>query len=104
DGLVQPRFEIAAGVFGINRVRSEIGGHEKIRTAGYDVNSNVKAGLQAVADAKHDYAIAFLHVAHKPGTPVTSKSGNTLSPEQAVDLVSRNAKPFKPGLGLLFLY
>ena len=72
DKLVQPRFLQDAGKFGMDRL--VIAGHEDQSAHGMETvyylkpkNENETSLLRSANAAKRDYAIGFIHCAHKPG-------------------------------------
>lgn len=72
DELVQPRFLQDAGKFGMERL--VIVGHEDQSSRGMEAVYHLKAQSKTEEDllhsanaARRDYAIGFIHCAHKPG-------------------------------------
>ena len=89
DKLVQPRFLQDAGKFGMDRL--VIVGHEdqsdhKDETV-YQLeaqNGKEKTLLHAANAAKRDYAIGFLHCAHKPGKFLPKSKTNAGSTSESI--------------------
>jgi hypothetical protein len=81
DSVVQPRFLQEAGTFGLRRLAT-VNGHEPvIFTAETKAEEKVLDDVDAL---KHDYFVAFLHVAHKPGKYVQPQPGGaarTVAPD-----------------------
>ena len=72
DSIVQPRFQLNAGRFGVDRV-VHLEGHSPV--GWIDPSSHSEAQQFAVVNASHrSYVIAFLHCVHKPGAHVDPRT------------------------------
>lgn len=103
DALVQPRFQEASGLFGLDRIPPAISGHDKVRRAESDPNAGIQADLKAIADSRRDYVMGFLHIAHKPGMPATDPAGDRPTAANSPGAKKIRA-PFKPYLKLMFVF
>jgi hypothetical protein len=86
DALVQPRFQLSMGEFGIDRVASSLQGHPKVGLMA-DETSSEQRQERVIEHMGRPFILAMLHCAHRPGRfnsdrstelDLTSDHGTTL--------------------------
>ena len=113
DGIVQPRFYVEAGAFGLSRLAPLISGHESasrvmltvpknngndtgaatlqtsqasIVRSRYGLTEHDMEVLKAVRAQNRDYQVGFLHTTHVPGRQrfqMTAQGGARTAPQEA---------------------
>ncbi|HLK57047.1 MAG TPA: hypothetical protein VKU00_10805 [Chthonomonadaceae bacterium] len=103
DSVVQPLFQETAAFFGTDRMQPAINGHESVRRMDDSRDVDAKYALEGIAEARHDYVIAFLHTVHKPGMFSVYGPKGIKDGIKQIEAPHSPASSFKPSLSLLFL-
>lgn len=101
DGVIQCRFQEDLSQFGISRMVPEVHGHVQVNWM-TQLSKSQQERVQEANGRKLGYSVAFLHIAHKPGSfQKSGKSSSGAGPNSHAHARPAAETEFTPYLSLL---